>query len=353
MSYQLTVTILFNGIFDFEKLSSIIYDLAKEGIFSAYTSIGYHEHIRVSDKLIVVSDITKVSSFLLMSPIYDLTLNLIDKSAEIDEIDWLAFVKLLVPNSMLISEEKNFISKQAKIHIISPFRNVEKYIDDYIDSILKQSYSNYQITLIDDCSNDNSVAHIPNSPRIKIRSNSVRKFALINILDVLLEGSFDDDDIICLVDADDILPHKYVLNIVNNAYQIGQTTITYGAMSNFGSFLKHGTPYTKEEFDNLRQSLWRALHLRTFKYKVFKALLNIDRNLNCLRDNTGNIFRMPYDQALFFPLLELSGFENVQFIDSITYKYRRHPNNDSFENLQEQLEGERQIRNKQPFRSIF
>jgi glycosyltransferase involved in cell wall biosynthesis len=44
----------------------------------------------------------------------------------------------------------------AKISVIMPVYNREKYLDDSIQSILKQSYKNFEFIIINDCSTDNS-----------------------------------------------------------------------------------------------------------------------------------------------------------------------------------------------------
>ena len=42
------------------------------------------------------------------------------------------------------------------ISVIVPVYNVEKYLDECVNSILDQTYSNIEILLIDDGSTDNS-----------------------------------------------------------------------------------------------------------------------------------------------------------------------------------------------------
>jgi len=58
------------------------------------------------------------------------------------------------------------------VTIIAPFYNVEKYIGRCIDSLLKQTYSNLEILLVDDCSPDNTIQivkeYMKKDDRIKI-----------------------------------------------------------------------------------------------------------------------------------------------------------------------------------------
>ena len=48
------------------------------------------------------------------------------------------------------------VEKTARVSVIVPVYNVEKYVERCIRSLLRQSYPNYEIILIDDCSPDRS-----------------------------------------------------------------------------------------------------------------------------------------------------------------------------------------------------
>ncbi len=44
------------------------------------------------------------------------------------------------------------------ISIIIPMYNAEKYIGECLDSILAQTFTDYEVIVVDDCSTDNSCA---------------------------------------------------------------------------------------------------------------------------------------------------------------------------------------------------
>ncbi|EFI35302.1 glycosyl transferase family 2 [Desulfonatronospira thiodismutans ASO3-1] len=69
----------------------------------------------------------------------------------------------------------NNIYSNPLISIFTPVYNSEKYIEECIRSVLNQSYTNWNYTLIDNCSSDNSKKiinkYVMNDSRIKLYSN--------------------------------------------------------------------------------------------------------------------------------------------------------------------------------------
>ncbi len=62
------------------------------------------------------------------------------------------------------------MEKPPKISVVLPVYNCELYIKEAVDSILNQTFSDFELLIIDDCSNDNTVDLIKeyNDERIKL-----------------------------------------------------------------------------------------------------------------------------------------------------------------------------------------
>src|SRR5690606_7040743 len=141
-------------------------------------------------------------------------------------------------------------------------------------------------------------------------------YALKNICDVIRDHSYDDGEIICILDGDDRFSHPYVLNVLNHCYTLYRNSVTYGSFTEFSSLDLCGVAYNEDEFMNVRVAPWKATHLKTVQVAIFKELLELDPSLENMKDECGNFLEMPYDIAIMIPLLELSGFGNSVFIDS-------------------------------------
>lgn len=69
------------------------------------------------------------------------------------------------------------INSQPKVSVLMPVYNGELYIREAIDSILNQTFSDFELIIIDDCSTDGSVAVIKTytDSRIRLFTNPVNK----------------------------------------------------------------------------------------------------------------------------------------------------------------------------------
>ena len=173
-----------------------------------------------------------------------------------------------------------------KFIIIVPFYNVESWILNNLNSILAQTYKNYEVYYTDDISTDNSyevlITEAP--PQINIHRNTKKALALKNIYDSILRANPNDEDIIVTLDGDDWFARKDTLELLNNYYS-GDTLMTYGTYIDYptGRVPHNVSKYSDDIINNssYRQAPWQASHLRTFKYKLWKQI-----NVEDLKDST-------------------------------------------------------------------
>lgn len=95
--------------------------------------------------------------------------------------------------------------KDVLVSILMPTFNVEKYIDEAVESLLCQTYSNIEIIIVDDCSTDNTFLHLERlasiDSRIKLLKNS-ENCKIVKSLNKAL--SVAKGEFIARMDGDDI-----------------------------------------------------------------------------------------------------------------------------------------------------
>jgi hypothetical protein len=206
---------------------------------------------------------------------------------------------------------------------------------------------------VDDCSNDGSFEKLPHdNERSIIIKNETRKTALENIHDAIMNHC-NPDDIVVLVDGDDWLPNKNTLSYINDFYNQNDCWISYGQASWTDGRRGFASSYSEAEFSDLRKSPFRVSHIRTFRAGLYQKIKEQDENFSCLKDSIGDFYKMTYDVAIMFPIMEMAGYEKVKFNDTILYVYNRsNPISDDRVNQQLQWDIHGEISNKPSFNKI-
>ncbi len=246
-----------------------------------------------------------------------------------------------------MQKKSNYIENQELLfNIIVPVFNAEIYIEKCLNSIIKQSYQNYQVQIIDDCSTDYSYEIASeicsNYENFSVRKNPRRLGALNNICELLsLKIKEPSKTIDILVDGDDYLYSGDVINVLYEKYLNTNCLITYG--SHLSSKGIQGKKYPKlvREFKLYRKYFWYASHLKTFRHDLW---LSIDKK--DLVDQNGNFFSVAWDLALMFPMLEMAG-NRQEFVNDILYVYNdQNPISDHKIRRKEQILAAKEIRRK-------
>lgn len=244
--------------------------------------------------------------------------------------------------------------KQNNFIIVTPFYNVEKWINTTIASVKSQTYKNYKIYFCDDLSKDNSSdvvkKHVDNE-RIFLIENTEKKLALRNICETIEIANPNDEDIIITLDGDDWFSRNDALEVVNSYYQ-DDTLMTYGTYIDYptGRIPHNVRAYSEEVVKNssYRDVAWQASHLRTFKYGLWKRIRQED-----LKDSLGNYYEMAWDLAFMFPMLEMASTK-AKFVKEKLYCYNvSNPINDHKVDHSKQLRLDREIRQKQKYDSLI
>jgi glycosyltransferase involved in cell wall biosynthesis len=88
------------------------------------------------------------------------------------------------------------------ISVIMPVFNVEKYIREAVDSVLAQTYENWQLVIVDDCSSDSTLAVLDEyrDPRITVYRNEKNRGTSFSRMRAVSEAA---GDWVAFLDGDD------------------------------------------------------------------------------------------------------------------------------------------------------
>ena len=236
--------------------------------------------------------------------------------------------------------------------VIIPLYNAEEWVGRCVKSVKDQLYQDFQCIIIDDISTDRSAEaireEIKGDDRFVFIQNTEKAFALKNIYDGIIASNPSPEDIITTLDGDDWFPDSYVLKKLDKVYNEEKCWITYGSYAEFptghrGYFAKE-IPERIVSSNSFREHEWCASHLRTFKYHLWSKIKKKD-----LLDDDGLFYKMGWDLAFMFPMLEMAGSRS-KYVDTVLYMYNlTNPLNDHKVDHQLQISSAEKIRKKQKY----
>lgn len=119
------------------------------------------------------------------------------------------------------------------ISILTPFKNTEPYLTDCLDSILKQTYTNWELLIVDDSSTDHSNAIVKSyaqkDTRIKLLMNSGQ--GIIEALRLAFHNS--SGTLITRMDSDDIMTPNKLEVLASQLLTHGKDHVALGLVKYF------------------------------------------------------------------------------------------------------------------------
>jgi len=191
--------------------------------------------------------------------------------------------------------------------------NNASYVEEAIKSVLSQTYSNWELVIVDDCSIDKSVQIIEkflNGDRIKLIQHKFNK-GYGSTLNTAAENA--SNQILAILDADDKL-HPKALEIMINTYKNNPNCgFIYSTMWNCDSELKNCIendwigPVIPEKTNIFKI---KVSHLKTFMKAAYLKTPGFDSSQ-----------KRAADKDIIFKLEEVTDFK---FVDLPLYFYRWH-----------------------------
>jgi len=200
-------------------------------------------------------------------------------------------------------------------YIIVPAYNASQWIVRCLTVIENQNYSNYEVVVVDDCSEDDTWDKIQQFPFHKIRNEKHTGSVVGNMVKTLSLYKSKSQNVDMVIDGDDWLPDFEVLNYLNELYKddiwftYGQFEPISGKYHNFCQPIHNTNTYRKKEE-------WTMGQLRTWKHWLWEKVKDAD-----LRNWDGKYFIASCDRAFSYPMIEMAGSEHIRLADRVIYIY--------------------------------
>lgn len=203
------------------------------------------------------------------------------------------------------------------VSIVTPSFNSSKYIEQTIQSVLSQTYENWELIIVDDCSTDNSVevisAFTVNNSKIKLvelQSNSGAAEARNKAIG-LAKGEF-----IAFLDSDDIWkPNKLEQQLSFMGNEVDFSFTAYELIDEFGKKLN-------QQVDNNQTGSFDYQDM--LKKKATLGCSTVVLRRSGFSDISMPLLRTGQDYALWLKLLKTG--KNAYVFNQIMGQYRILPN---------------------------
>lgn len=227
--------------------------------------------------------------------------------------------------------EKN---TQPLISIIIPAYNCEKYIEKCIDSILQQTYQNFELIIINDGSKDNTLKKISKyNYEARITIINIENKGVSNARNLGIENS--KGDYICFIDSDDWVEKEYIETFIKNITDEKELIIQ--------NIIQNGK--IKYQYKTKSIDIFTDTEILFNEYNPFANGAPYSKifNANIIKSE-GILFnpKLSYGEDLVFFISYIKYIKNIKYLSDSNYHYIYNSNSlstkkHSFENYLELL----------------
>ena len=182
------------------------------------------------------------------------------------------------------------MEKKAKVSVLVPFYNVEKYVGRCVESLFSQTYSNIEYVFVNDCTPDNSMDIINEyidkfnvRNKCVIINHEVNKGISASRNDCLDNAT---GDYILFIDSDDYIDKDMVELLVKAAIESNADISGCGYIEEY----KDRSVEMPQRYTNNHVEMMRAITLLTIKGVMWKLLIRrsiVEENqVRFIPDNT-------------------------------------------------------------------
>lgn len=209
----------------------------------------------------------------------------------------------------------------STVSIIMPIYNAEKYLSEAIESVLNQTYPDFELILINDMSTDNS-------------EEICREYSKRDNRIVLLENNSDSHgpgptrnigldyatgEYIYFIDADDWIEDKLLELAIKRIEEDHSDMVTFGSISEF-----YGENRMSQKSPEFEKDIWTKEEikndiLRYWKVRSISLCLHLIRHSIIGNLRVGTI-PLSEDDCFFFDIL--TKVESISYLNQWLYHYR-------------------------------
>lgn len=218
-----------------------------------------------------------------------------------------------------------------KVYVLIPVYNVQKVVGQCLDSVINQTYKNWEMILVDDGSTDKSGKicdeYAEKDSRIRVihQKNSGSSIARLNALKAI----DDTEDTYCMFcDSDDVIP-KMAIELFLKTAEENNCTIVSGDFTKFSNFIKPDLGIDLKEPANLKiykkDEIIDKLYCSCFGYDgITVSLVSKIYKTDFISGIFNEIEKWPhyFGDDLYGTLRMLPKAECVATIDNTVYYYR-------------------------------